>query len=234
MGFQHGRLLQNEIKLGALPEAADSLKNAIYNNFGNIAVVTGLAVKFIYKQIPDRMFKAGLESQVLSADKPIMEAYGLSEGSGLPFDTIVYCATGPESLLVLLGIDLKQRFWDRFTPNVIPSSCSSFVADKSATRDGEMLIGRNTDYPLNGYYDRYPLVTYYRPTDGTQKYMAVTSAGLHNAGVVGYNESGIYLDVHTVPTTEVNRDGVPVFMVAQEVLRNAKTFDQAIDLFHKA
>ena len=45
---------------------------------------------------------------------------------------------------------------DVHTNLLVPISCSSFAAWGSKTRDGNLLIGRNMDYPLNNYYEVRP------------------------------------------------------------------------------
>ena len=55
------------------------------------------------------------------------------------------------------------------------------------------LVGRNLDYPLNGYFDRYPTVIYFQPPAPALAYMSFVSAGIHNAGITAYNEAGIFL-----------------------------------------
>ncbi len=228
MGYQHGRLMRDEIAVGALPGAAAALGNTILSELGR-PLVASIASKLLYRTITDKMFENGIKNQPSNAGDPLLDGYGLSEGSGLSFKTIVHAALGPESLTVLLGNNLNGHTFSN--GGVSPNECSSFVVWGNATSNGDLLIGRNTDYPLNGSYDRFPTVLYFNPTDGTQKYMAVTSAGLHNAGVVGMNESGVWLDVHTIPTLDVSPEGMPVFMIAQEVLRNAKNLDDALRIF---
>jgi hypothetical protein len=112
--------------------------------------------------------------------------------------------------------------------------CSSFAAWGSATRRGEMIIARNTDYPLNGYYDTSPAVIYFEPTDGGHRYMTITSAGFHIPGVSGMNEHGLFVCVHTVPTCSVSELGIPVFLLGHEVLRRAKTLTEAAALLDAA
>src|SRR5690606_13960853 len=66
---------------------------------------------------------------------------------------------------------------------------------------------------------------------GGQRYMTVVSAGVHNAGLVSLNEAGLFLGVHTIPTTKVNKEGVPVFMLANQIMKSARSFDDASALF---
>lgn len=235
MAYQHGRLLRKEILLGALPQASVEFENSLRNGLPGIPLVTNIIVRMLERKYPDAILESGITNGNGTVDQVLQEGYGLSDGSTMELQDILHGMVNPESLQVFVAEHLgKQSLLSRIvTASAFPSSCSAFTAWGDATADGEMIIGRNTDYPLNGYYDKYPTVFYYQPTDGTQKYMAVTSAGLHNSGVVGFNESGIYLGVHTVPTTAVSTEGVPVFMLAQEVLRSAHNFDEALKLFAK-
>lgn len=232
MAFQHGRLLKTEIKDGALPQAAKMFEKTVSNGVPQLPLLNGIIMNHFKRKYPEAMLKSMLNRPGAAADDLLLEAYGLSAGSGRPLTEVLNGAVGPESLQVLVGERLGSA--SLLGAVAAPSpQCSAFVAWGDVTANGEMLIGRNTDYPLNGYYDRYPTAIYYEPTDGTQKVLAVTSAGLHTAGVVAMNESGLYLGVHTVPTTRVSTSGLPAFMTAQEVLRQARTFDEAVQLFSK-
>jgi tetratricopeptide (TPR) repeat protein len=61
--------------------------------------------------------------------------------------------------------------------------------------------------------------------------MTLTSAGVHSAGVVGFNASGLFLGVHTIPTWDTSSKGHPAFDVGQHVLRSARSFDEALAIF---
>ncbi|MBI4404741.1 MAG: hypothetical protein HY537_11295 [Deltaproteobacteria bacterium] len=230
MAYQHGKLLKEEIKDGALPVVADLLRYSIENTLGEIPGVSEILVDYYYHSITRKLLDYGMKNNAMAsgAQHPLMEGYGLSEGSGLPVKQIVYAALVPESLLVLLGQTLRGG--NPFSNPFGGGECSSFVTWGNRTRNGEMLIGRNTDYPLNSRFDKYPTVIYYDPTDA-QKYVSISSAGIHNAGVLGMNESGIYIDSHVIPTEDVSAEAYPIFMVSQQVLRTARTLDEAIGGF---
>jgi hypothetical protein len=233
MAYQHGKLLADDIKTGALPQAHKMFERQIRNGIPQIFAITPLILRHFLKKYPESFLKSALSNGAATSTSMINEAYGLSEGSGRPLEEILYAAVNPESLQIMVGERLSGEA-TALGPIVGPtSSCSAFVAWGKSTADGEILIGRNTDYPLNGSYDRHPTVMYFSPTDGTQKYQAVTSAGLHTAGVVGINESGIYIGVHTIPSVAVSTSGLPTFASAQEVLRKARNFDEAVELFQK-
>ncbi len=221
MAYQHGRLLATELARGTLRQASLLPRNAICNSYGN-GLLSALANWYADKCISEPILRNGLAYLGGSSSQSLGEIYGLSEGSRVPVWTILRAAVGPETSQVLLGL----------TETSIGSDlqCSSFAAWGSATQGGEMLIGRNTDYPLNGCYDAYPTVVYYEPTDGTHRYMTITSAGFHIAGVCGMNEHGLFVGVHSVPASTVSEMGVPVFLVGQEVLRRASTLEEAAAL----
>jgi predicted choloylglycine hydrolase len=235
MGYQHGKLLQSEIAQGAMPQLAKMVEDTVRNIFPQIPILTDLIIKFLYRTETDRIMKYGIDSLGGDTDRFLAEAYGLSEGAQLPLDDVLHAAFGPESLQVILGKQKSKQNEDDETDrlNIFGQTCTDFASRGSYTSTEDFIIGRNTDYPLNGTFDRFPTVIYYQPTDGNQKYLALTSAGVHVAGVVGMNESGLYLGIHTIPTLEVSEDGFPTFMLGQYVLKMAKSFDEAVELFKK-
>lgn len=230
MAFQHGKLLREEIATGALPETAKLLENAVRNSLPEIPFVTSAVVDYFYSNYTYKILEHGIKSKGGDRDKSLLPAYGLSEGSGISLDTVIRGLVGPESLQVVLGERMKGKSY--LPKGGQTSSCTDFVVRGQGTPSGEMIIGRNTDYPLNEYYDKYPTLIYFQPNEG-QKFLSVTSAGLHNAGVIGFNESGLFLGVHTIPTTNVSAEGNPIFLVGHEVLQMARTFDEAVALFEK-
>jgi tetratricopeptide (TPR) repeat protein len=235
MAFQHGKLLQQEILKGALPQVALIVDNTVKTSLPEIPFVTDFVIKYFYRTITDTMLQNGIRANGGDADRFMQDAYGLSEGSGMKLDDVIHAAYGPETLQVILGKQMAgKKLFKSETAFVTPiNECTDFSVYGSYTKNGDYIIGRNTDYPLNGSFDRFPTVIYFQPTDGSQKYMAVSSAGLHMAGVVGYNESGLFLGVHTVPTLDVSEKGNPVFFVGQKVLKDAKTFDEAVHIFEQ-
>ena len=92
------------------------------------------------------------------------------------------------------------------------AGCSSFAAWGPNSHDGDLIIGRNLDNPLNGYIDAFPLVTYFEPNDG-QRYLSLGTAGLYPPSLTAMNESGIYLAAHLIPTEETSFEGTPMYFV---------------------
>ncbi|MEZ4749120.1 MAG: C45 family peptidase [Bdellovibrionota bacterium] len=225
MGFQHGRLLHLESQRGALAMAPKLVPNIIENTYSGKPLM-----KVIAKRYVDNFVTGKLTQHLIGmgGDSQLADAYGISEGAHVALDDVVQGLLNPDVLMILAARNLDSE------ESMIssPSHCSDFAVWGDYTEDGELIIGRNMDFGLNGYYDRYPTVIYFDSTeDDIQKYMAIISAGVHNAGFQAINESGIFVGVHTIPTTETNMEGVPAFLLASEVIRHAKTFDEAADIF---
>jgi predicted choloylglycine hydrolase len=224
MAFQHGRLLKDQILAGVVPAASEMLHHTIRNAYGNTLRARAAEI-YLRLTVLKPTIRHSLEEAPLPQDVLLQTVWGLSESTGMSTEMILEAAFNPEVLQILLGTHT-----DTFPGG--EGHCSAFAAWGDATVDGRMLVGRNTDYGLNGFYDSHPTVIYYKPDEG-QRYMSITSAGVHNAGVFGVNESGLYLASHTIPTATVSTDGYPIFMVAESVLRRAHTFDEAVALFRE-
>ncbi|RMH42919.1 MAG: hypothetical protein D6689_06655 [Deltaproteobacteria bacterium] len=224
MAFQHGRLLRDEIACGTLQAAARVCRNAVRASVGEpLATVVSAYADLA---IAERMLRRGLERARDRGDDALAEAYGLSEGAGVPMATLLRAALAPECAQTLLGKATDLAIGSD------PAQCTSFAAWGDATAGGELLVGRNTDYPLTGYFDAHPTVIYFEPTDGGQRYVSITSAGVHNAGTVGFNEAGLYLACHTVPCATTSETGLPLFFVGQQVLRDATSLADAERMLH--
>ncbi len=229
MAYQHGRLLRDDIRQGALPQTAMIVRNSVLNAFPLPPNAAESVIKTINHIYGGRMVDYASKSLGISEHEFLADAYGMAEGSGLSADTVVNAFTGPETLQVILGE--KVGGGSSLPAPLSVSECTDFAV-RSSRGDG-MIIGRNTDYPLNGSFDRFPTVVYYHPTDGDQKFMSVTSAGLHTAGVVGLNESGLFVGIHTIPTQDVGKNGFPAFFIGERVLRKAKNFEEAVRIFSR-
>src|SRR5205823_10926774 len=80
---------------------------------------------------------------------------------------------------------------------------------------------------------RFPTVMYFEPPAPSLRYMSFVSAGVHSAGITAYNEAGIFLASHVVPSDEVALYGVPAIVAADQIIRRATTFDEAAGLFRQ-
>jgi predicted choloylglycine hydrolase/predicted aconitase with swiveling domain len=229
MAFQHGRLVQDVFASGAMPKIAAMIESAARNSFPKIPGVVDPIIEGIYRTYSNSIINHSSKKTGVSFDEYVIEAYGLAAGSGYPIDKIIYAFLSPEILQIILGQQMRGQK-DLPAPTAV-NECTDFAIPPERSLSGDYIIGRNTDYSLNNYFDKYPTVIYYHPTDGAQHHMTVTSAGVHTAGVVGYNASGLFLGVHTIPTWDASSKGHPAFDVGQHVLRTARSFDDAVGIF---
>ncbi|MCE9546728.1 MAG: hypothetical protein K8T25_14710 [Planctomycetia bacterium] len=237
MALQHGRLLADVIPLGAPPQSARTVENAVANMLGRHSMFQHLLAEGIHRLITNRILT---HASVAVRDElgeigMFEEAIALSDATGVGVEQLVRGLFNPEVMLILAnhsndGRQLSAR--QLAVAAQVACHCTTFGAWGGSTTDGGLIVGRNLDYPLNGYFDRFPTVTYCEPTGG-QRYMSFVSAGVHNCGTTAYNEAGIFMSSHTIPTTDVSVHGVPAFITANQAVRYAKTFDDVVDLFRR-
>ena len=224
MAFQHGKLLAEGVREGILRQLSRTIPNALENGVSKSAAFNRLVlgvVEFLgrdlRRHIPESYFE---------------QAFAVSEASGLSVDEVSNALLAMEAIYVLAKYAVRTR--GVTVPPVAFAGCSSFAAWGNATKGGETIVARNLDYPLNGYFDRYPLVAYHEPTDGGQRYVSLGTAGLFTPCMTAFNESGIYIGSHLIPTDETSFRGTPIYFHAAEVLQRARSFAEAMSLFRSA
>jgi len=245
MGYQHGRLMHDAIADGVVPEAAKIVYNEITAMYGRTPIIRNQIYNYIDRNFLTEMLDNALRRMPTDIKQRALNSlFAVSEASGVPVNTFLDAALNPSVLMLLAArtTDGVTPPSERTMPNALPglgaagaaANCSEFAVWGDRTADGNIVIGRNTDYPLTGVYENNHTVIYFDPTEGdAQKYMSVISAGVHNAGVLAFNESGLYIGAHTVPSTAVDTDAVPAFFIAGDVMAHAHNFDEAIEIFRR-
>ncbi len=113
-----------------------------------------------------------------------------------------------------------------FVPLAPPPACSAFFACGAATKDGRLLIGRNFDFFGRGVWNANNAIIVMHP-DGGQRFCWLGALGAPASGQ-GFNESGLFVGLHTNFPRDVGTKGSPVFKIVQEVLSQCVTVDEAI------
>ena len=117
--------------------------------------------------------------------------------------------------------DVSQRFVDA---PALAAACTGFLAKMP---DGGVLLARNFDFEGGDVFDRQKLVSVVRP-DGKIPYLSVGFSG--TLGVVtGFNREGIGVALQALAGGETASSGEPVTLLLADVLRNASTFDGAVE-----
>ena len=215
MGYQHGRLLKDEIREGVIPylyQFAKFLMDEVSGFKIVNDIVKVLAQKFFYeriiKAIPDR----------------ILDAYiGLADGAGFDRNQLYTVVGFADMLQVASGI-LNRRYKTLSLPPI--HLCTSIVAWGNATRNGKLIHGRNLDYEAYHRWERFPLIAKIRPANGIP-YVFFSSAGVHSGGLTGINDYGVAFNVHTNFTSQVGFSAPPMQVIGDYLLRNAKDLDEA-------
>ena len=90
-----------------------------------------------------------------------------------------------------------------------------------------ILHGRNLDIEDIAGWDNMPLILHVVPNEG-MAYVAITTLGIHFTGLTAFNEAGLTLAVHELSLTDTKSNGTPMPVISAEVIRNARSIDDAI------
>ena len=215
----HARFLNNQLSTGMLPFMHSFLKDSVKGLDLTAGKLVGLGIEGIADFIGSHM-----PEESISAFVEIGRAIGLSKR-----DIKVILGT-PDTLLYLLGMGEKVL---RSLPVLFRlAGCSQFVVLPGARNNNGLIHGRNLDYDGIGYWDIHPLISFIKPDKGIP-YGYISSAGVHTAGLTGFNAEGLFVAVNTAPTFDCCLRGRPVFAVVEQVVRNAKTVEDAIKILQK-
>ncbi|CAN5333389.1 hypothetical protein BH11MYX1_BH11MYX1_30380 [soil metagenome] len=106
-------------------------------------------------------------------------------------------------------------------------ACTSGIAWGHATHDGELMFGRNFDFPGVGVWDAAPAFTVCAPTGG-MPYGFFATRGADTPVVTVVNEAGLILAPHTRWHRDTTFGGAMIVDVVHEIARRAETLDEAI------
>ena len=123
--------------------------------------------------------------------------------------------------------DIFHYLAGRSFATLAPSpNCSGLFACGRATRDGKLLIGRNFDFFGRGVWNTNNAVIILHP-DGGQRFCWLGALGVPASGQ-GFNESGLFVGLHTKFTRDVSTKGQPLFKLVHDILAQCTTLDEAI------
>jgi predicted choloylglycine hydrolase len=126
------------------------------------------------------------------------ELKGISEGSGIDFETIFMHNLGDE-------------YWFN-TKDVMAHSCSSFGVNKSSTTPS--ITAQNMDIPE--YYHGFQTVIKINDPDSDKETMVLTIPG--HLGLTGMNNKFVSINCNTLMQLDYGKTGLPVTFIVRGVL----------------
>lgn len=225
MGRQHGAMLR---ELGNWERALDyypmmpeymigsALPPQVMKTFGRLAIDKALVRLERYRH-PD--FNA--------RTRAFLSALGKPESMAKYFFVmdVLQNLVGTSSKLGLKNMPYRMGA-------TIPPACTSLVSWGDATEDGRLLHARNFDFPGVGVWDSYPTIAFCTPETGL-RYGFVATRGGDAVGVSCFNEAGITITTHTRFHQDVVFKGVGILDIVHDMIRNASTINEAIEIARK-
>ena len=109
--------------------------------------------------------------------------------------------------------------------------CTALAAAGKASRDGHVYVGRNFDFEGPPMFDKEKAILFFKP-QGKLPFASVAWPGMIGV-VTGINTAGIFVSVNALRSEDKSPGGVPVELLLREVLEQARSLDEAIDLLKR-
>jgi hypothetical protein len=193
IGLQYGVLLKEDMI--SFYARVDSLENAMMDRLYSESpwyrdIIIWISTPFVVRNRLNS-FKERVSKDYLS------QLQGMSDGSGIPLDNILFVTFGPSWL-----------------------SCSSFIKKVG----GSFIHGRNADHDEIEFFSRYPLVAHYDRV-GKYSYIDIGIIGTPFA-VTGVNEHGLTLS-WSQATSATSRpfDGNGTMMMFNRILEECRNLN---------
>lgn len=217
MGYQHGRLLADEIKDGCVSIFSDPISHNVQ-----------------YAKKPKWMRRLILTYLEISVYAPVErntpaeyleEIKGIADGAGLDYrDVFIANFYSDLSMAMVPGV-IGRKAVDFGLVNDI-GECSSFAAAGGATAGGKLIFGRNTDYSGQGHWGPNQTIFFYEPEEG-YRYVKVSTAGLIKCNSA-MNEVGIVIGGHFMGYDGSSPAGISFTVFENMIMRGAKDIDGAV------
>ena len=219
MGYQHGRLLRQEVKTGTVPVFARPLDSQ-----------PELRDRHVLSR---RLLQLWLEYKVYGpierhTPRPYLEELkGIADGADLDFETVFTASFLSDLTMAMLPSTIGRKL-----KALGAGECSSLAVSGPATADGRLLFGRNTDYSGQGRWSNKQTVFFYEPDQG-YKYVRVSTAGLIKCNSA-MNEKQIVVGGHFMGFDGSSPEGWSFTVLEHEIMRRAGTLDEAVRIIKDA
>ncbi len=220
MGFQHGRLLQEEVADGVVPVFADPVAS-IQRFMNKPEWVKNLLRKYLELKVYGPIEKN-------TPRRYLEELKGIADGAGMDFKAVFIANFLSDFNMAMIHREIKKKAGTASAPG----GCTSFAVSGPATSDGSLLFGRNTDYTGQGRWGAHQVVVFYEPA-GEFCYVKVSTAGMIKCNS-SMNEEGIVLGGHFMGYAGAHPAGLSFTILENEVMRKAGRLEDAVDIVRRA
>lgn len=252
--YYHGRLLRKEIEEGILA----GIKQERYRSFITLdqeeqkkftqlsqCVLSSYkaSVSSEYLKMVHNMAKGLKEAGSTYSEKELMEANFMVDLS-IWFDTTtrklevdpkgakreLMMACGP-SIITQNITSFVKKIAKRFAK--FKFGCTGVASSAATTQDNALVLGRNFDTGLLGFYEKHQLVLIQNNPNGIRS-VGLATAGMHFAGgISGFNNYGLTASLHQLQSEntkiryyDTKSETTPYLL--HKVLNSAKSLDEAI------
>lgn len=228
-GYQHGRLMSKEIVQYMARCAAELDRNGKTQSW-RLARTTASA-----------LFEHGFDREILEEMRGIAD--GASDAGArwegrridltdmIVVNTTVEMSDLSEALKVtpsgLEGLHLQAPIY--VDPKLAARDhCSAFAATGKATRDGRMVIGHVTWWPLT-LAEQTNVMLDLKPASGHRVLMQSYPGGIESGTDWYQNDAGIVLTETTIDQSPFNRQGTPVAYRARKAIQYGDSIDKVVE-----
>jgi hypothetical protein len=230
-GYQHGHLMAKEIPQ-YMERCAAELDPKGKNKSWNLARTTVTA-----------LFLHGFDQEILEEMKGIADgasdAGARWEGRRIDLTDIAVVNTTvelgdlSEALAVtpngLEGLRLVAPNYVDHKHGALLDHCSAFAATGAATRDGRMVIGHTTWWPLT-LAEQTNVMLDIKPASGHRVLMQSYPGGIESGTDWYQNDAGVVLTETTIAQSPFNVGGTPIAYRARKAIQYGGDIDQVVEL----
>jgi hypothetical protein len=224
-GYQHGQLMSKEIpeylaRCAAELGAAD--RWAEYRTTARAVFLRGFDREILEEMrgIADGASDAGAKWQGRRIDLTDILVANVTVEMGELRAAVEVTPTGLESLTFSKPAYAEKR-------DSVLDHCSAFAATGPATRDGKMVIGHVTWWPLT-LAEQTNVMLDIKPANGHRLLMQSYPGGIESGTDWYQNDAGLVLTETTIAQTPFNAEGTPVAFRARQAIQYSASIDDMV------
>jgi hypothetical protein len=223
-GYQHGRLMAREVPEYLARCAADLGAAEQWNE---------------YRTTANALFLRGFDHEILEEMRGIAD--GASDGGAkwmnrrIDLIDLVVANTTVEMGELRSAVTVTPTGLENFTfskPSYEKKDspiehCSAFAATGPATRDGKMIVGHVTWWPLT-LAEQTNVMLDIKPANGHRVLMQSYPGGIESGTDWYQNDAGVVLTETTIAQTPFNAQGTPVAFRARQAIQYGANIDEVV------